>query len=297
MTDVDQELRNQLAAIASHARVADLSATAIAKARSLRRTRAISAATACAVLVAGIAVGGWAISRTPPGPAQLPAGSSAPTTVATGPTPAPTANTSTSPTVGASSAAVTAPPSSTVRGGPTTAPARSPTPGGNPLVDEVWGDNSVPFRPPTGADYAHATLVRRAIGQSGVSILVPAGWAFADETIPSDHDDLVFYDPANPAARIEYTATGCVGCIEIDVNAPTPRASAAVGVPGDAVRYDVYNGGLTAGFEETHADGYAVNGVVQVFGTVSSPAGYAVYRVSLPPADTALATKILDSYR
>jgi hypothetical protein len=174
-------------------------------------------------------------------------------------------------------------------------PAVKPSPGGNPFTDEVWGDNSVPFAPPTNADYNSAVLVRRNIGNDA-SFLVPAGWAFVDETIPSDHDDLLLYDPANPAARIELTTTSCAGCIVTDLTGPNPRGSAAVGLPADTASYDVYHGGLIAGFRETPADGYAVNGVVYVFGTASAPQGYAVYRVALPVADTSVATRILNSF-
>jgi hypothetical protein len=173
--------------------------------------------------------------------------------------------------------------------------AATPSPGGNPFTDEVWGNNSVRFTRPTDADYATAPLTKRTFGGDGSS-LVPAGWTFVDETIPSDHDDLLFYDPANPAARIELTTTGCVGCIEADFNGPDPHGSAVVGLPADTASYYVYNGGLTAGFRETSADGYAVNGVVLVFGTVAHPQGYAIYRVALPVADTAVATQILNSF-
>ncbi len=171
----------------------------------------------------------------------------------------------------------------------------TPSPGGNPLVDEIWGNNAVPFRPPTSADYLHTPLVQQSFGGRAAS-LVPAGWKYADETIPSDHNDLIWYDPANPAARIEFTSTGCVVCVEKNIDATSPVRDVVRGLPGDTRSYDVYNHGLDAGFRETDADGYAVNGVVALIGTDADPNGYVLYRVSLPANDTPLATRILNSF-
>ena len=171
----------------------------------------------------------------------------------------------------------------------------TPSPGGNPLVDEIWGKNAVPFRPPTSADYLHAPLVRQSFGGQAAS-LVPAGWKYLDETIPSDHNDLIWYDPANPAARIEFTGTGCTVCVDENIYATNPVRDAAVGLPFDTTSYDVYNHDLDAGFRETDADGYAVNGVVALIGTDADPNGYVTYRVSLPANDTPLATRILNSF-
>ena len=171
----------------------------------------------------------------------------------------------------------------------------TPSPGSNPFLDEIWGNNAVPFRPPTSADYLHTPLVQQSFGGQAVS-LVPAGWKYVDETIPSDHSDLIWYDPANPAARIEFTGTGCESCILQNVDATHPVRDAAVGLPFDTTSYDVYNHGLDAGFRETDADGYAVNGVVALIGTDADPNGYVTYRVSLPANDTPLATRILNSF-
>jgi len=174
---------------------------------------------------------------------------------------------------------------------------RSATPslGGNPFLDEIWGNNAVPFRPPTSADYLHTPLVQRSFGGQASS-LVPAGWKYVDETIPSDHNDLMWYDPANPAARMEFTGTGCTVCVEENIYATNPVRDAAVGLPFDTASYDVYNHGLDAGFRETDADGYAVNGVVALIGTDADPNGYVTYRVSLPANDTPLATRLLNSF-
>jgi hypothetical protein len=211
-----------------------------------------------------------------------------------------TPSTSGSPSTTADSAS--AAPSATATGAPTTStPVKlppgvtglTPSPGGNPFVDEVWGNNSVPFAAPRSTDYADVQLMPRSLGGQA-SILVPAGWAFADESIPSDHGDEIFYDPVNPAARIEIMGSGCEGCIE-DINDPNPVRQAKLGLPGDTVGYYLYRQGLSAGFQETNADGYAVNGVVAATGTDDDPTGYVIYRVSLPEADTALATKILNS--
>lgn len=128
------------------------------------------------------------------------------------------------------------------------------------------------------------------------SSLVPVGWKYLDETIPSDHNDLIWYDPTNPAARIEFTGSGCAGCVEENVNASNPVRNAAVALPADTTTYYLYNHNLDAGFRETDADGYAVNGVVAVTGTDAEPGGYVIYRVALPAGDTPLATRILNSF-
>ncbi|HEY5049402.1 MAG TPA: hypothetical protein VIJ31_13030 [Acidothermaceae bacterium] len=171
----------------------------------------------------------------------------------------------------------------------------TPSPGGNPLVDEIWGNNAVPFRPSTSADYLHTPRVQQSFGGQAAS-LVPANWKYVDETIPSDHNDLMWYDPANPAARIEFTGTGCESCVLQNVDATHPVRDVVRGLPFDTTSYDVYNHGLDAGFRETDADGYAVNGVVALIGTDADPNGYVTYRVSLPADDTPLATRILNSF-
>ena len=140
----------------------------------------------------------------------------------------------------------------------------SPSPGGNPFVDEVWGSNAVPFTSPNRASYAGVRLFGRAIPGGG-TILVPAGWVSADESIPSDHSDVILYDPANPAARIEVVYSFCAGCADSGPGVSGP-AEARVVLPADTANFYTYRNGLTAGFRESDADGYAVNGVVSVMG-------------------------------
>ena len=170
----------------------------------------------------------------------------------------------------------------------------SPSPGGNPFVDEVWGSNAVPFTSPTRPSYAGARLFGRALAGGG-AILVPAGWVYADESIPSDHSDVIFYDPANPAARIEVMYSFCAGCVLSGPAASGP-AEARVVLPADTASLYIYRSGLSAGFRESDAEGYAVNGVASVTGTAGSPEGYVVDRVSLPATDNAIATQILNSF-
>jgi hypothetical protein len=171
----------------------------------------------------------------------------------------------------------------------------TPSPGGNPFVDEVWGNNAVPFPTPTSADYLHTPLVQESFGGHAAS-LVPANWKYLNESIPSDHNDLIWYDPNNPAARIEFSGTGCTSCVDKDVNATIPVRDVVMGLPLDTTSYDVYDHGVDAGFRETDADGYAVNGVVALIGTDADPNGYVVYRVALPANDTPVATQILNSF-
>jgi len=170
----------------------------------------------------------------------------------------------------------------------------SPSPGGNPFVDEVWGTNAVPFKSPTRPSYAGVRLFGRALAGGG-AILVPAGWVYADESYPSDHTDVIFYDPANPAARIEVVYSGCARCVRSGSTSSGPVEARLV-LPPDTASFYVYRSGLSAGFRESDADGYAVNGVASVTGTAGSPEGYVVDRVSLPATDNAIATQILNSF-
>ena len=171
-----------------------------------------------------------------------------------------------------------------------TVPAFTPS-AGNPLTSEVWGDGKVAFTQPLETSYLSATLVKRTAGPT--TLLAPAGWAFADESIPSDHDDLLLYDPANPAARIEVSGSGCVGCIVDDTGKVNPLGP----LPSGTVSSFVFNHGLSAGFQEGSADGYAVNGVLSLLGTKKDPQGYVIVRLALPTSDTDLARRILNSIR
>lgn len=287
--DAEQELTPPIPQVTA------LQAAAAARARARRvrlaRVAALTAAVAAVIAVA-IAVD---VTRTSGQRSPLPVSSHLATPTPT-PSPTPSRDEQPSPTPVTSSASPsTAPPPSTSQ--PEALPLRAtPSPGGNPLHDEVWGSDAVPFAPPRPADYTGVKLSRRDFG-NGQSILVPAGWAFADETIPSDHDDLLFYDPVNPAARIELTTTHCSGCIVTDINASQRHASAVVGLPADTARYAVSDGGMAARFRETPADGYEVDGIVRVFGTVTQPDGYAICRVALPLANAALAGSVLDSFQ
>jgi hypothetical protein len=125
-----------------------------------------------------------------------------------------------------------------------------------------------------------------------VTVSVPAGWVFADESIPSDHNDWIYYDPANPAARFEFSGSGCGGCIHPGGDDTKPATPV---LPGDVTRTVRLDGGAAIAFTEPPADGYAVNGVARLQGKPSNPDGYAITRVALPPADAAEATRILDS--
>lgn len=167
---------------------------------------------------------------------------------------------------------------------PTFTPAAS-----NPFTSEVWGDGKVAFTQPRETSYQSVDLTQRTMGPA--TLLAPAGWAFADESIPSDHDDLLLYDPANPAARIEVSGSGCVGCIVDDNGKVDPLRP----LPAGTVSSFLFNHGLSAGFQEGSADGYAVNGVLSLLGTKKDPQGYVLVRLALPATDTDLARRILNS--
>lgn len=181
---------------------------------------------------------------------------------------------------------------------PSTSPFSEPststtgvTSSNNPFISEVWGSNAVPFgTPDASVSYTGTRLTRRSLG--GARLLVPAGWAVSDESIPSDHIDLIAYDPANPSARIEISGSGCVGCVQSPVggNADPKRV-----LPTLTVSSFVFDHGLRAGFQEHSADGYDVNGVVVILGSISKPRGYYYVRVAFPPPDHATASEILNS--
>ena len=195
--------------------------------------------------------------------------------------------------IGSAPSETTAPPSSPSPSTDAASPALavftpSPT---NPFTSEVWGDGAVAFTRPAATSYQGATLTRRSLG--GVALLAPTGWAMADNSIASDHNDLLLYDAANPAARIEVSASGCVGCIQDQPGNINPLGP----LPAGSVSSFVFNDGLSAGFQEGSADGYSVNGVLSLLGTKKDPQGYVIVRLALPPGDTELARKVLNSIR
>jgi serine/threonine protein kinase len=181
---------------------------------------------------------------------------------------------------------------------PAPAPARSKgaavpfTPSAsNPFRSEVWGDGTVSFTRPVDTSYSSVTLKERTLGP--VTFLAPEDWASADESVPSDHSDVVLYDPTNAAARVEVSASSCVGCIQDQHGKVDPQGP----LPAGTVSSFVFDRGLSAGFQEHSADGYAVNGVLTALGTRQSPEGYAIVRLALPSGDTELARRILNGIR
>jgi hypothetical protein len=171
---------------------------------------------------------------------------------------------------------------------PTMAPtaASGPT-GGNPFATEIWGSNAVPFVAPRAGSYGSAALTPRSAGS--VRLQVPASWQYTDESSQAGRSDGVFYDPANPAARVEVSLVRCTGCVTDSAGHPAPKQA----LPPATTSSFAFNGGQSVGFREADADGYGVNGVVDVVGG-GSP-GYVIVRVALPQADTPVATKILNS--
>jgi hypothetical protein len=169
----------------------------------------------------------------------------------------------------------------------------APTPSAG-IDGEQFGDGVVPDGSGTQASYAGKTLLRMAF--PGGSVEVPTGWVVIDATLPSDHTDFVIYDPVNPTARFEFSASGCVGCSSRngDDVTPDPRG------PSATTSLVTLPGGRSVAFTEKPWLGYAVNGVDTILqgartGGVQYVGGYALYRVALPAADHALATTILNS--
>lgn len=266
------------------------------RAKRTRWTGFSAALTAAAAVIAIVAFAGSARHTARPiaatnsstsTPTRL--ASPSPSASVSAPAPTPGSTPSTSPTAAASAHfTAIATPSASSSG----LALLSPSPGGNPFIDEVWGTNAVPFTSPTRPSYAGVQLFGRALAGGG-AILVPAGWVYADESIPSDHSDVIFYDPANPAARIEVVYSSCAGCLRPAGAGPV---EARMVLPHDTASFYTYRNGLSAGFRESDADGYAVNGVVSVIGSADSPQGYVVDRVSLPASDNAIETQILNSF-
>lgn len=179
----------------------------------------------------------------------------------------------------------------------TTASARpsTPQPRLGPGIDgEEWGSGTVPNGSGKHVSYAHSRLVRRTF--SGGSVLVPDGWVYSDQTIPSDHNDLLFYDPANPTARFEFTSTRCVGCVTISHGVVTnPAGDPRLVLPQHTTASHLFDGGAAAAFDEQSWLGYDVSGVSRVTRANGNATGSIVYRVALPPSDRSVATQILDS--
>jgi hypothetical protein len=159
---------------------------------------------------------------------------------------------------------------------------------------EQMGDGSVPDGTGIQIDYTRQPLVRRSF--PGGSAEVPSGWVVKDASIPSDHSDIVIYDPANPTARFEFSGSGCIGCASKNGDDVTPNPTP----PTATVSSVALPGGRSVAFTERPWLGYAVNGVVTVLtgpqdGTTGPIGGYVIYRVALPMDDTALETTILNS--
>ncbi len=202
-------------------------------------------------------------------------------------------------TATAGAAALTAeqlcPAAATAPTGTPTAAATGTT-GAAGIDGEQFGTSVVPDGTGVQTSYAGEPLQRRDF--SGGSVEVPAGWVEKNATLPSDHSDLLFYDPANPTARFEFSLSGCVGCASKGGDDVTPDPS---GPPG-TVSTVALPGGRSVAFTEKPWLGYAVNGVDVILtgaqvGATGPIGGYAIYRVALPMDDTALETTILNSVR
>jgi len=187
-------------------------------------------------------------------------------------------------------ASVQTPSPSAVAASPaTTSGPQSPIGAG--IDGELWGSGTVSDGSGASVSYLGSALVRRSI--PGGSVLVPAGWAYLDQSIPSDHDDVLYFDPANPTARFEFSASGCTGCVTNSGQNPAGNPRAVL--PANTISSFIFDGRAGAGFQEKPWLGYDVNGVVLVTKSRGEANGYATYRVALPPSDTPLATKILNS--
>lgn len=203
------------------------------------------------------------------------------------PLPSPGLAATSSAAAGADPAYVAPPPASRA---PIVAATAAPAPaalGANPLTTEVWGSNAVPFVAPRAGSYASAALAQRSAGS--VRLQVPSSWQYTDESSQAGRSDGLFYDPANPAARVEVSLVRCTGCVTDSAGHPAPKQA----LPPATTSSFAFNGGQSVGFREADADTYGVNGVVDVVG--GSTPGYVIVRVALPQADTPVATKILNS--
>jgi hypothetical protein len=158
---------------------------------------------------------------------------------------------------------------------------------------EEWGSGTVPNGSGKHISYAHARLVRRTF--TGGSVLVPAAWVYSNQTIPSDHDDLLFYDPANPTARFEITATRCTGCVTNYRGSYNAAGDPRLVLPQHTTTSHLFDGGAAAAFAEQPWLGYDVSGVSRVTRANGKATGSIVYRVALPVSDGSVATQILNS--
>jgi hypothetical protein len=185
-------------------------------------------------------------------------------------------------------------PSTSTAGTPTTGTGTGTGTGiGIGIDGEQFGSGTIPNGSGTATIYPASTLVRRSL--DGFSVLVPASWIGVSQTVPSDHTDLLFYDPNNPTARLEIVQSACASCVTGTQNDRTANLTPAL--PAATTTTTPLHNAQAIAFSERPWLGYAVDGVVTATrGASDTITGYVLDRVALTPDQHALATTILNSF-
>ena len=126
----------------------------------------------------------------------------------------------------------------------------------------------------------------------GYRVELPSTWRFANASYPSDHATHLWFDPADALRKMLVVLSGCVGCAETNGH-PNPRA----GVPAGATNVKRLSASEDAFQNFTDDDPWVANGVSIVIRQNGRIDGYASVELWLPPAQHALATTILNSFR
>lgn len=117
---------------------------------------------------------------------------------------------------------------------------------------------------------------------------------FRDESHPSDHATYLWYDPANPRLKMVVIVSGCLGCVEanLDPRRPDPAGD----LPGSATSTYRISPWKLAFSGRIAGDPYPMNGLVVVLSRKGAVAGSEIVQLWLPKAQHALATTILNSF-
>jgi hypothetical protein len=138
-------------------------------------------------------------------------------------------------------------------------------------------------------------LVWRSGKFNAYRVLLPSSWRFRDASSPSDHATYLWYDPANPLHKLYVTVSGCVGCVEtnLDPHRPNPQGE----LPQNT-QHTHWLGPWKLAFSAFTTDNpYPENGLVIVLNRGGAVAGSEIVQLWLPESQHALATQILNSFR
>jgi hypothetical protein len=142
-----------------------------------------------------------------------------------------------------------------------------------------------------GGASAGATLKRDSPPRGGYTVELPSTWRFANASYPSDHSTHLWFDPANALRKMLVVLSGCT-CA-----GPNGQPDPAVGIPANPLHVVRLTRTEDSFQVFTDDDPWVANGLSIDTLMNGRPAGYASVELWLPPAQHALAVRILNSFR